>query len=54
MVKTIAFIGIDGAGKTTVISEVARELEKVGLKSKRRYMGFGREYQLKGYYHKSL
>jgi thymidylate kinase len=47
MVKTIAFIGIDGAGKTTVIEEVIKSLEKENLTCRRRYMGLGREYQLK-------
>ena len=47
MVRTIAFIGIDGAGNTTVIEEVKKALEKEGGACNRRYMGLGREYQLK-------
>ncbi|MFW5890645.1 MAG: hypothetical protein ACOCUI_00325 [bacterium] len=45
--KTIAFIGIDGAGKTTIINEIEKILKKQGIKCKRRYMGLGREYDLR-------
>ena len=47
MAKTIAFIGIDGAGKTTVIDNVMKKLKGSGASCRRRYMGLGREYQLK-------
>jgi thymidylate kinase len=58
MVKTIAFIGIDGAGKTTIINGVIKKLEKSGVGCEKRYMGLGRDYQSKfikfliGSYHK--
>jgi len=44
--KIIAFIGIDGAGKTTVIRGVKEALEKQGGKCKRIYMGLGRNYHI--------
>ena len=39
--KTIAFIGIDGSGKTTIMEEVEKELKKLGEESKPVYMGLG-------------
>lgn len=42
--KTIAFIGIDGSGKTTVIREVCKGLKKRGKTCEVRYMGLGRDY----------
>ena len=47
MGKTIVFIGIDGAGKTSIIGDVLKRFEVEGISCKRRYMGLGREYQLK-------
>lgn len=44
--KLIAFIGIDGAGKTTIIDKTLKSLKENGIKCRRRYMGLGREYQL--------
>ena len=43
--KTIAFIGIDGAGKTTIIKKVGKELKKKGISSEVFYMGLGRDIQ---------
>ena len=43
--KTIAFIGIDGAGKTTIIKKVGKELRKKGITSEVFYMGLGRDIQ---------
>lgn len=45
--KTIAFIGIDGAGKTTILKGLLKKFEEENIKCGKRYMGLGREYQLK-------
>jgi len=42
----IAFIGIDGAGKTTLINKVAEKMEEKGHKYKIVYMGLGGEGDL--------
>ena len=44
--KIVAFIGIDGAGKTTIIEQVCEKLTQQGKICKRLYMGLGREYQI--------
>ena len=56
--KTIAFIGVDGAGKTTLIREIKKQLTNSRKKCVLRYMGFGRDYSIPllsffmGNYHK--
>jgi len=42
--KTIAFIGIDGSGKTTLIRRLMKELKNKRIKSVPIYMGLGRNY----------
>lgn len=44
--KVIAFIGIDGAGKTTVIREVKQRLTEKGTQCSLEYMGLGRNYNV--------
>ncbi len=46
MKKLIAFVGIDGAGKTTIIERIESVLKGRGRKCDVRYMGFGRELQM--------
>lgn len=41
---TIAFIGIDGSGKTTLIKELSKKLSKEGETCKVIYMGLGSEH----------
>lgn len=42
----IAFIGIDGAGKTTIIKQLGKKLKKDGEKYKIIYMGLGRNQHI--------
>jgi len=46
MKKRIAFVGIDGAGKTTIIEEIKKNLEKGGKICAVEYMGFGRNLHM--------
>jgi len=46
MKKMIAFVGIDGAGKTTIIKRVSGLLEKRGKKCGVYYMGLGRDLRM--------
>ena len=46
MKKRIAFVGIDGAGKTTIIEEIKKNLEKSGKICAVEYMGFGRNLHM--------
>lgn len=48
MVKNalIAFVGIDGSGKTTIIECIKRELKKEGKECHSVYMGLGRNHYL--------
>ena len=42
--KVLVFIGIDGAGKTTIINEVEQRLAQAGKRYRLEYMGLGRNY----------
>ncbi len=46
MAKTIAFMGIDGAGKTTLINEIEKSLRARGETPDIFYMGLGRDIRL--------
>jgi len=44
--KSVAFIGIDGAGKTTLIEKVMKKFEQEGVRCKFVYMGLGRDIKI--------